>query len=190
MATAAKTETPVTGPRRTRELLLAAGVAVAESEGLAGLSVNRVVTEAGVAKGTFYVHFPSRTAYLEALHERFHDRLRAAIEQATEGLAPGGEHLRAGTMAYLDGCLTARGVKAMLASARGEPAIAARVAASNRRFAGEAEPDFVALGAARPAERAMLFVAMAAEVALLELDRGGPAAELRNELCVLAGITA
>ncbi|HEX4362128.1 MAG TPA: TetR/AcrR family transcriptional regulator [Pseudonocardia sp.] len=174
----------------TRTLLLDTGLGLADRASLGGFPIDEVVRAAGVAKGTFYVHFPSRTAYLEALHERFHDRLRAAIERATDGLAPGREHLRAGTMAYLDGCLTARGVKAMLASARGEPAIAARVAASNRRFADEAEPDFVALGAARPAERALLFVAMAAEVALLELDRGGPAAELRNELCVLAGMTA
>jgi TetR/AcrR family transcriptional repressor of nem operon len=174
----------------TRTLLLDTGLGLADRASLGGFPIDEVVRAAGVAKGTFYVHFTSRTAYLEALHERFHDRLRAAIERATDGLAPGSEHLRAGTMAYLDGCLTARGVKAMLTSARGEPAIAARVAASNRRFAAEAEPDFVALGAARPAERAMLFVAMAAEVALLELDRGGPAAELRNELCVLAGMTA
>jgi hypothetical protein len=78
----------------------------------------------------------------------------------------------------------------MLASARDEPAIGARVAASNGRFAAQAEPDFAALGVARPTERAVLFVAMAAEIALLELDRGGPAPELRNELWVLAGITA
>jgi len=41
--------------QRTREALLDAGTAVAGRYGLAGLSVNRVVAEAGVAKGTFYV---------------------------------------------------------------------------------------------------------------------------------------
>ena len=174
----------------TRTLLLDTGLGLAERASLGGFPIDEVVRVAGVAKGTFYVHFPSRTAYLAALHERFHDRLRDAIGRAADGLPPGADHLRAGVTAYLDGCLTARGVKAMLASARGEPAIAARVAMSNRRFAAEAEPDFAALGAARPAERAVLFVAMAAEIALLELDRGGPASELRNELWVLAGITA
>ena len=61
---------------RTLELLLDAGVKVAEEHGLAGLSVNRVVAEAGVAKGTFYVHFTDRNAFIDALHERFHDRVR------------------------------------------------------------------------------------------------------------------
>lgn len=43
---------------RTRDALLDGGVAVVETQGLAGLSVNRVVAEAGVAKGTFYVSDP------------------------------------------------------------------------------------------------------------------------------------
>jgi AcrR family transcriptional regulator len=174
----------------TRILLLDAGLGLAERASLGGFPVDEVVRVAGVAKGTFYVHFPSRTAYLAALHKRFHDRLRDAIAQAADGLPPGADHLRAGTVAYLDGCLTAQGVKAMLVSARGEPAIAARVATSNQRFAAETEPDFAALGAAHPPARAVLFVAMAAEVALHELERGGPATELRNELWVLAGINA
>src|SRR5438309_11809579 len=78
---------------RTRELLLAAGVAVAGREGLAGLSVNRVVAEAGVAKGTFYVHFADREAFVDALHKRFHERVLAAVAEATEGVAPGAEQL-------------------------------------------------------------------------------------------------
>jgi len=80
-------------------------------------------------------------------------------------------------MAYLYGSLPARG-HGHLASARGEPAIAARVPRATA-LARRAEPDFVrALGAARPPSRALLgggFVAWAAEVSLLELDRGGPA---------------
>ena len=34
--------------------------------------MNAVVAEAGLAKGTFYVHFADRDAFLDALHERFH----------------------------------------------------------------------------------------------------------------------
>ena len=45
--------------QRTREALLDAGAVVAERDGLAGLSVSAVAEAAGVAKGTFYVHFLS-----------------------------------------------------------------------------------------------------------------------------------
>src|ERR1700751_6027937 len=69
----------------TREALLDAGVAVAARDGLAGLSVNRVVDEAGVAKGTFYVHFADREAFVDALHARFHERVEQAAARATGG---------------------------------------------------------------------------------------------------------
>ena len=49
--------TRAAGALQTREALLDAGVALAEEHGLAGVSVNMVVARAGVAKGTFYVHF-------------------------------------------------------------------------------------------------------------------------------------
>jgi TetR/AcrR family transcriptional regulator, transcriptional repressor for nem operon len=173
----------------TRTLLLDAGLQLADTASLGAMPIDDVVRVARVAKGTFYVHFASRTDYLLALHQHFHDLLRAAIESATAGLAAGGEHLRAATLAYLEGCLSARGVKAMLASARGEPAITSRVVATNRRFAVDAEPDFAALGATRPYRRAVLYVAMVAEIALLELDAGGRDPGLRNELWELAGMS-
>ena len=76
---------------RTHQLLLDAGMAVAEREGLAGLSVNRVVAEAGVAKGTFYVHFADREAFVDALHARFHDRVEAEVAAATSRTPVGPE---------------------------------------------------------------------------------------------------
>ena len=75
--------------RSTHDSLLDAGVAIAEEHGLAGLSVNRVVAAAGVAKGTFYVHFDTREEFVDALHARFHARVQAAVREATEGLPPG-----------------------------------------------------------------------------------------------------
>src|SRR3954466_13104938 len=98
--------------RRTREALLDAGVGVAEAQGLAGLSVNRVVAAAGVAKGTFYVHFADREAFVDALHERFHERVRRAVAEATADVPPGAEQLVRGAEAYLDVCLDDRAVKA------------------------------------------------------------------------------
>ena len=53
---------------KTRESLIDAGLRLAERTGLAGLSVNLIVGEAGVAKGTFFHHFGDR-------------RLRACLQQ-------------------------------------------------------------------------------------------------------------
>src|SRR5271167_3411790 len=101
------------GTHRTYEMLLDAGVTVAEREGLAGLSVNRVVAEAGVAKGTFYVHFADRETFVDALHARFHERVALAAADATAGVAPGAEFIVRGVEAYLDACLADRATKAL-----------------------------------------------------------------------------
>src|SRR5271165_4171722 len=92
----------------TRERLLDAGVSVAERHGLTGLSVNRVVAQAGVAKGTFYVHFADRSAFVDALHARFHARVTDAVASVTQGLSPGAERILRGAEAYLDLCLKDR----------------------------------------------------------------------------------
>lgn len=167
---------------RTRVRLLDAGLELADDIGLGALSVNDIVGHAHVAKGTFYVHFEDRTAFLLALHRRFHDELRATIRAATEGMPAGADRLRRSTTAYLDGCLHARGVKAMLLHARGVTPIADEVASSNKRFAAAATPDFTDLGVDHPTETARLFVAMAAEVALLECTTGRRNTKLRSAL--------
>jgi TetR/AcrR family transcriptional repressor of nem operon len=166
----------------TRARLLDAGLALADERPLAAIAIDDIVRSAQVAKGTFYVHFGDRRAFLVALHERFHDQLREAIAVAARGARPGIERLMASTIAYLDGCLAARGVKAMLASARAEPAIADAVARANDRFARAAAADYRHMGTALPLAMARLHVAMAAEVALLELDRASPDPDLRDAL--------
>jgi len=172
----------------TRQVLLDAGLALADEGALSTLSIDLIVEKAAVAKGTFYVHFRSRADYLVALHRRFHGDLAAGIRAASADLAQGGSRLRAATLAYLDGCLAARGVKAMLLEARGEPAVAEEVAASNERFARAAAPELRALGARHPAETARLFVAMVAEVALVELAKGRRNTSLRAALWNLIGV--
>ncbi len=171
----------------TRATLLDAGLAASEDTVLSALSVDQVVRHAGVAKGTFYVHFDDRGDYLTALHRRFHDELRAKIAAKVAGLEPGENRLRRGTVAYLDGCLHARGVKAMLAQARGVPEIGQAVATSNERFATAVRADLDALGWAHPLEAARLFVAMAAETALGELAAGKRLPRLRAALFSYAG---
>ncbi len=156
----------------TREALLDAGVAVAERHGLSGLSVNRVVAEAGVAKGTFYVHFDDREAFVDALHRRFHARVQDAVAAATKGVPAGADRIVLGVEAYLDTCLEDRAVKALALEARSDPALDASMSARHERFAATAAPSFKAMGWPDAAAASHLLAAMAAEIAIRELEAG------------------
>lgn len=157
---------------RTREALLDAGVVVAERQGLSGLSVNHVVAEAGVAKGTFYVHFADRDEFVDALHARFHARVEEAVAAATAGVPAGAERLRRGTEAYLDVCLADRAVKALALEARSDPGLSERMSKRHERFAASAVPSFKAIGWPDATAAAQLLAAMTAEIAIRELDAG------------------
>src|SRR4030088_1514186 len=106
---------------RTRMSLIDAGLRLAERTGLSGLSINLLVEQAQVSKGTFFHHFGDRASYVLALHREFHDRLLVEIDQATSGLEPGRERLIVAAHPYLDGCLRDRGVRALLLEARADP---------------------------------------------------------------------
>ena len=163
---------PFATEHRTREALLVAGAAVAERYGLAGLSVDRVVAEAGVAKGTFYVHFSDRAAFVDALHERFHSKVEAAAAAAVSGLPAGAERIARGVEAYLDVCLTDRAVKALALEARSDPSLSPPMAARHERFAGSAIPSFKAMGWPDAPAASQLLAAMTAEIAIRELEAG------------------
>lgn len=174
---------------RTREALLDAGVAVAVEHGLAGLSVNRVVAGAGVAKGTFYVHFEDRDAFVDALHERFHTRVRKATETATEEVAPGAKRLYLGATAYLDVCLEDRAVKALALEARSDPALSDSIAKRHESFTAAAIPSFKAMGWPDTTAASQLFAAMTAEVAVRELEAGRRLPAARRSLRRFLGET-
>ncbi|QHC23948.1 TetR/AcrR family transcriptional regulator [Streptomyces sp. GS7] len=169
-----------------RRSLLDAGRRLLAGEDLSRLSVNAIVGAAGMAKGSFYQHWPTRTHYLVALHAVFHDELTARVEAAIGGLPPGPDRLAAGIGAYLDGCLTQPATKALLVQARTDAALGPQVAARNDAFAGMAAADLAALGW-RPAEPvAALLVAAVADVALHELTAGRPRDDLRTAALRLA----
>jgi TetR/AcrR family transcriptional repressor of nem operon len=153
---------------RTRETLIDAGLRLAERTGLTGLSVNLIVAEAGVAKGTFFHHFGDRASYLLALHREFHERLTTQIEDATAGMSPGRDRLTTVANTYLDGCLRDRGVRALLLEARAEPAITDEIGRRNNASAEFCQADFSALRRPHPYESAQLWVGMVAEAALIE----------------------
>lgn len=172
----------------TRESLLDAGVRLAERQNLLQTSVDHIVREAGVAKGTFYVHFADRTAFLVAIHRRFYDELNAAIDAAVEGLSPGPERLRRGALAYLDGCLRAKAVKAVLLEARMLSEVAHEVALRSTHAAARAARDFKAMGYRHPDACGRLFVAMVSEGALAELEHKRADRGVRAALWRFAGV--
>jgi AcrR family transcriptional regulator len=165
---------------RTRESLIDAGLRLAERTGLSGLSVNLIVAEAGVAKGTFFHHFGDRASYLLALHREFHERLATQIQAAIDGMPPGRRRLAAVANTYLDGCLRDRGVRALLLEARAEPAVTDEIARRNHAGAELCRPDFAALKRPHPYESAQLWVGMLAEAALIEYQAAKALPALRE----------
>jgi AcrR family transcriptional regulator len=157
---------------QTREALLDAGAALAEEHGLAGVSVNMVVAQAGVAKGTFYVHFKDRAAFVDAMHERFHTRVGTVIDEAIAGLPLGAERLYRGSEAYLDVSLANRGVKALSLEARSDPSVQGSMEARRQRLATAGVPDLEAMGWDDAEAAAQLLGAMTREISVLEFDAG------------------
>lgn len=173
----------------TRGKLLEAGCALAHSQAFANLRIDDIVERAGVAKGTFYLHFADRTAFLVALHRRFHDEVMAAVELATEQAPHGTDRLVVGSLAYLDSCRQNHPVKALLVGARAEPAIQTQVSHQNARFTQLAEHNFKAAGWPAAKHAARLWVGMVAEAALAEAEAGAALPPLRKALThfLLAG---
>jgi len=186
--TATATKAAPRDARRTYETLLDAGVVVAARDGLAGLSVNRVVAEAGVAKGTFYVHFADREAFVDALHARFHERVAQAVAAASADTEPGAERIVRGVEAYLDVCLADRAIKALALEARTESTLTVAMAARHERAAAAAIPSFKAMGWPDPKAAAQLLAAMTAELAVRELDAGRRLPGARRALRRFVGV--
>lgn len=63
-----------------RDEIMDAALRLCVDVGYEAMSIDQVTRAVGVAKGTFYYHFPSKTALLVALVERWADDLLADIE--------------------------------------------------------------------------------------------------------------
>jgi TetR/AcrR family transcriptional repressor of nem operon len=157
---------------RTRQALLDAGASLAEEHGLSGLSVNMVVGRAGVAKGTFYVHFKDRAAFVDAMHARFHASVQKAVEEAVAGLFPGAERIYRSAEIYLDVSLANRGVKALALEARSDPSAQASMAARRELLAAAGVADLKAMGWRDATPATQLIAAMTREISVLEFDAG------------------
>lgn len=82
-------------PDRRADLLHAARAVLAE-KGLEAATVSEIVARAGVAQGTFYLYFPSKTAVIPALNQELNERMLEAVSLATAQAASAAETVRAG----------------------------------------------------------------------------------------------
>ncbi|MDY7101619.1 MAG: helix-turn-helix domain-containing protein [Actinomycetota bacterium] len=171
----------------TRVALLDVSLALADERPLAALPVDEIARAAGVAKGTFYVHFADRGEFLGALHDWFRARLAERVAEAVDGVPAGSPRLRVGCEAYLDACRDAAGVKAMFSSARGEAVVDERIAASDAAWARACAVDLEHMGDRRAPDTARLLVAALAEVVRVEV-RDGPQPALREAFRALFGL--
>jgi AcrR family transcriptional regulator len=99
----ATARTPRGQGERLRERLLDAGVEIVSEQGDAAHATIRAVTKrAGVSPTAFYLHFPTRDAFVSALRRRGFEEFRAAISEAA---ATGGDdpaaQLHAGALGYM-----------------------------------------------------------------------------------------
>ncbi|MFJ4703829.1 TetR/AcrR family transcriptional regulator [Streptomyces anulatus] len=85
-----------------RDLILKAAVRVFARQGFAATRVDDVAGEAGVAKGSVYLHFDSRDALLTAAFEEYRAHSRAVIQQARTGPGDGLERLARLVRSVLD----------------------------------------------------------------------------------------
>lgn len=173
--------------RRTRDALLAAGEEVAERDGLSGLSVAAVAERAGVAKGTFYLYFSDREAFIDALHQRFYLQVTESVSAAVVGLTPGRELLLAAIEAYLDVCLANRAIKALVFETRSQNSLTTTMEDREALFATLARPSMRALGMTPAAVSARLIVALTSEAALIEMEAGARVAGARRSIRRMLG---
>jgi AcrR family transcriptional regulator len=94
---------PRTKPAAERRRdLLDAGLAVFVEKGVAAATLDHVTQRAGVAKGTFYLHFDSKEHLLAALQADFEERL---VERIDARVAAAGESWAARLDTWVDAAL-------------------------------------------------------------------------------------
>jgi AcrR family transcriptional regulator len=74
--------------KETVEVMIEATIRIIESDGLAGVSTNRVAEVAGVSVGSLYQYFPNKEALVEEVRARFSSRFHGEL-QALLGRLPG-----------------------------------------------------------------------------------------------------
>lgn len=90
---------------QTRRALLDAGRACFAEHGFEGSHVAHVAARAGVAHGTFYVHFANKATLLDALLEELNERLREDVGRALASPGALEDRVHEAASAFLGICL-------------------------------------------------------------------------------------
>lgn len=160
----AEVSTPLR-PSPARDRLLATASRVFYGEGIRGVGVDRVVTEAGVTRATFYRHFPGKDDLVEAYLRAVDAAVRARVGEVPDGQGAAADLVRAIARGIGDElCGTGfRGCPFINAAAEyPDPASPVRRAVvEHRTWLGETLVSaFRAAGAPDPAEAARRFVVL------------------------------
>src|SRR5918999_5142015 len=88
---------------RLRKRLLDAGIEIVSEQGdVAHATIRAVTKRAGVSPTAFYLHFPTRDAFLAALKQRGFAEFRTAVEEAAaEGGHDPAARLHASALGYM-----------------------------------------------------------------------------------------
>jgi TetR/AcrR family transcriptional repressor of nem operon len=169
-----------------RNALLDAGRVVLAAQGIAGLTINAVVAQAGMAKGSFYTHFADRAAFIFELYRAFYDAQVLVYVEATTGLTAGAERLRVGMDAFLDGCHGRPDAMVLLGEARFASGLEDAVAEQSTEIGRLVIEDLTAIGWPDPLATALLLAGAGSEVAMAEARTGTTRPELRAAFHALA----
>jgi AcrR family transcriptional regulator len=93
-------EGDLTKGQRTRARILAAAEEIFGRHGYHDASISEITKLAGVAQGSFYVHFSSKRAIFEELIRTRGEEMRAELRAASRGLRVRAEIERAGFRAF------------------------------------------------------------------------------------------
>ena len=89
---------PARSRESTRGRLLTSGVRLFAQHGLNGVTTHHIARQAGVASGTFYLHFPDKSALFREIASDTEAQLRVCIEEASTHSAD----LRGGVRAQVE----------------------------------------------------------------------------------------
>ena len=99
----------VAGPRRrtrTREALLLAARALMAAQARDGFTIDDVVQSAGVAKGSFYNHFPNKEALADEVYRTIRSREEGEIEAVNRAVVEPATRIARGMAVYARFALT------------------------------------------------------------------------------------
>ena len=93
---------PSTKGEKTRQAILLAAEKVIGQRGINRANISEITREAGVAQGTFYVHFKSKSDLIEGFVRYINHEMRLEIQRAASGTRDRRDAERVGIMTFLD----------------------------------------------------------------------------------------